>query len=240
MKTLNKIELKKIYTLASDIVKNCKNEKYQYIYLDPTAARATDEYRLGAYKGYFFEKKIAIPYEVIKVVKSVNPVKVDIDLKENKIELKLIDKNDSEIFTIAFNEPNIILPIFNLIEQQLNDYIDCMEFGVQDLKRALETNAVYSNEYIFDLMDSETKLISVKNDNDKILHTTYIKGVKKTRPFKIVLNPNFILDYLKKCTKSLNVKIEFRNSSCFIHMKEYMDAYRCIIMPIALREVEND
>ena len=238
MKTLNKIELKKIYTLASDIVKNCKSEKYQYIYLDSTAARATDEYRLGAYKGYFFEKKIAIPYEVIKVVKSVNPVKVDIDLKENKIELKLIDKNDSEIFTITFNEPNIILPIFNLIEQQLNDYIDCMEFGVQDLKRALETNAVYSNECIFDLMDSETKLISVKND--KILHTTYIKGAKKTRPFKIVLNPNFVLDYLKKCTKSLNIKIEFRNPSCFVHMGEYMDAYRYIIMPIALREVEND
>lgn len=232
-RVLNIEELKKIYNLATDIVKECKKNNYKYIFMGPNGVKVTDSYRLAAYAGFFFEKFVAVPYDVIMSIKAVNPFKVEM-VKDKFLSFKLIDKNETEIFTISVVEPNVLIPKFDFLEKELENYIDCMEFGRQELKEALEICAKYSNSCIFDLMEQRVKLEAV--ENDEILHSIKMGVVKKTRPFKIVLDPNYVLNYVKKASNSITIKISFRNSSSFVHMKEYGKAYDFILMPIAFRD----
>ncbi len=47
-RVLNIGELKKIYNLATDIVKGCKKNNYKYIFMGSNGVKATDSYRLAA------------------------------------------------------------------------------------------------------------------------------------------------------------------------------------------------
>lgn len=234
VKTLNKIELKKIYNLTADILKDCNDERYQYVFLGPDAVRVVDGYRQGKYNGYFFESPVAIPHEVIQTIKGVNPFKVEMMRDEGILTFKLIDKKDDEIFTIKIGEPKINIPDFEMIEKRLKDYVDCMEFETQYLQTALILYKKQSNKYIFDLMNKQPVMIIV--DKKDRVHTTLEMRCfnKKTRPFKIALDPKFLLDYVKRIKGSDTVKIEFLNSSTFVHLSEYKDAYDYILMPIAM------
>ncbi len=107
--------------------------------------------------------------------------------------------------------------------------------GTKDLKDALTEISKISKDCIFEIWVRGLRLRAMDDkgvDEKKIID---IPTTKSTRPFKIALNPKYVLDYLDK-HESLTVKMHFCNASTYVWFEEYKDSYDYILMPLALRD----
>lgn len=236
VRILRKNDLKKIYRLVTDIIKNCKSEDYKYLFIGPDGVRGTDTYRNGKYTGITFEKPIAIPISVIDAIKSSKAETVELALIEEQgkeyIQFNLKNKKDEALFTIRLNKPCVQYPAFDSVEKLKCIIVDSFTCGTKDLKDALVEMNKISKYVIFEVWLKGIKLKAVDDiGNEK--KTIDILTTKSTRPFKIALNPKYVLDYLEK-HDSLSVKIHFTHSSSYVWMEEYGESYDYILMPLAL------
>lgn len=239
VRILRKNELKKIYRLVTDIIKGCKSEDYKYLFIGPDGARGTDSYRNGKYSRITFEKPIAIPLPVIDAIKASKAETVELALIEEQgkeyIQFNLKDKKDEALFTIKLNKPCVQYPPFESIERLRSLNEDAFEAGTKDLKDALTEISKISKDCIFEIGVRGLRLRAMDDkgvDEKKIID---IPTTKSTRPFKIALNPKYVLDYLDK-HESLTVKMHFCNASTYVWFEEYKDSYDYILMPLALRD----
>lgn len=237
VRVLRKNDLNKMYRLVTDIVKNCKSEDYRYLFIGPDGLRGTDTYRNGKYAGITFEKPIAIPIPVIEAIKSSKADTVELalieELGEENIQFNLKDKEYKALFTIKLNKPFVQYPAFNSVEKLKSLNEDAFEAGTKELKEALVEISKVAKSCIFEIW---IKGLRLKTDTEGVEEKIIdIPTTKSTRPFKIALNPKYVLDYLNK-HDSLTVKMHFCNASTYVWFEEYKDSYDYILMPLALRD----
>lgn len=239
VRVLRKNDLKKIYRLVTDIIKNCKSEDYKYLFIGPDGVRGTDTYRNGKYTGITFEKPIAIPIPVIEAIKSSKADTVELALIEElgaeNIQFNLKDKEYKSIFTIKLNKPLVQYPAFEPIERLKSLHEDAFECGTKDLKDALTEISKVSKDCVFEISVRGLRLRAMDDKGTEEKKIIDITTTKSTRPFKIALNPKYVLDYLNK-HESLSVKMHFCNASTYVWFEEYKDGYDYILMPLALRD----
>lgn len=230
-----KNDLKKIYKLATDIVKGCEYKDYKYLFIEPDGTRGTDTYRIGKYEGITFEKHIAIPLEVIEAIKSSKAEFVELTLNQEQgkeyIIFDLKNKKNEILFTIKLNKPNIQNPNFESIEKLKNLSEDIFEANTKELKEALIKANKISKHCIFEIYSKSYKLIVINdNEDEEIIN---ISASTSTKPFKIALNIKYVLDYLNRL-EDPTVKMYFCNSSTFVWFKEDKNNYSYILMPLTL------
>ena len=236
VRILRKNDLKKMYRLASDIIKGCKNDDYKYLFIDSEGMRGTDSYRNGKYSGITFDEPIAIPIPVVDAIKGAKAETVELALIKEAgreyIQFNLKGKELESLFTIKLNKPLVQYPAFDSVEKLKCIIVDSFTCGTKDLKDALVEMNKISKYVIFEVWLKGIKLKAVDDiGNEK--KTIDILTTKSTRPFKIALNPKYVLDYLEK-HDSLSVKIHFTHSSSYVWMEEYGESYDYILMPLAL------
>lgn len=232
VRIFNKKELKKLYRLLDNIAKDCKEEKYKYIFIGQDGMRGADSYRIGKYSKIVFEKPVAIPLKVVVGIKVINPESMELALIEDKVIQCNLKNKDGVIYSIKLDKPNIPYPAFEKVDYWKKDYIDVFEAKTEDLKIALKEINKVAPRCIFEITTKGVILIGVDEDR-KEKKRIEIKPTKATRPFKIMLNPKYMLDYLRK-SKDLTVKIRFLNSSSYVWFEESGENYDYILMPIAM------
>lgn len=239
VKILRKEDLKKIYRLVTDIIKGCKSEDYKYLFIGPNGTCGTDTYRNGKYTGIIFDKPIAIPVPVIDAIKASKAEAVELALIEEQgkeyIQFNLKGKEYEHLFTIKLNKPLVQYPAFESIEKFRDMLEDAFECGTKDLKDALTEISKISKDCIFEMYVRGLRLRAMDDKGMEEKKIIDIPTTKSTRPFKIALNPKYVLDYLDK-HESMSVKMHFANSSTYVWFEEYKGNYDYILMPLVLRD----
>lgn len=232
--TLNTIDLEKIYRLGTDILtKLTKNTDWDYIFICPNGIKATDSYRLGFYKGVYGSEEVPIPKNVVKMLKTIKAKIVKFKKNDNKLELECLS-GDNKTLIISTDIPTSTKAKFEFIENQLENYYKCLTVNSGELKRILKAALEKSTICAFSFNEKLTKVI-IYDKNKRECGEEILKTAVSTHSTKILLDPRFLFDYVKKMEDDVPVKIYYENSSCFIYGRECENAYGYVLMPIALR-----
>ena len=234
---LNKKELKKLYSLV-DIAKS-KNQAYitdykGYITLSPTGMYCSDGYRVGRYKGTYFDSNLGIHYVIVQAIKAINPDLVKMD-SNGQIE---VIKDATKVTTMNVD----LKSTYGLkwLDDRIPNYTEYMDIKPSELIAVLEKYDKLGAEAPFvritvNKKDGYVEAIAVTNDKvvagpDKVL-------MAATEPVQISFSTKYLLKYAKMLKKARHIRIYFTTASAFAYAEEVdskaSSAYEFTLAPVA-------